>query len=74
MINSIDLLVASIPSALLWGVFIIAVMIYGIATAVLFYHWREYGMKETWFPKLEFIYLLVSLSLLAAAFSLLAFF
>ena len=74
MIKGLNFEINSIPANFLWITFAVVFVIFGIVTAVLFYHWREYGMKEEWFPKLEFVYLLVSLILLAVAFSSLVFF
>ncbi len=59
----------NITRDLVWLVFVIACVISGLLAAVLFFHWRMYGMKNYRIVLAEIVFLVGTILIIMLAFS-----
>lgn len=59
----------NITRDIVWLVFVVACAIAGLFSAVLFFHWRMYGMKNYRIVFAEIIFIVVTVLIIMFAFS-----
>lgn len=52
---------------ILWIVLVLAILIFGVISAALIYHWRKYGMGSRKFFLVESVYLGVAILIIGMA-------
>lgn len=54
-------------SSIMWAIFVVTMMFFVGASAILIYHWRTYGLTSKQVISAEVVYLSVSVILIAFA-------